>query len=161
MQDADAAPVHLLHGLDAHFELALVEHRHLRARLDAPGLGMPRGVDEPGDAGRDEMLVLVGFEHVERLFVGEGGVVDVLDAVAHALLDRSRGAGVGGKHLVAALAPRFTAMATSSSDIGVSSAPMPVISSPERLSLIESTPYLMSCARCGASLPARTRRCRS
>ena len=48
------------------------------------------------------MLVLVGFEHVERLFVGEGGVVDVLDAVTHALLHRSGGAGVGGKHLVAA-----------------------------------------------------------
>ena len=38
----------------------------------------------------------------------------------------------------------FTAIATSSSDIGVSSAPMPVSSSPERLSLMESTPYLMS-----------------
>ena len=100
-------------------------------------LGVARGVDQPGDAGRDEMLVLGGLEHVERLFVGEGGVVDVLDAVADALLDRSRGAGVGGQHLVAAAWPRFTAIATSSSDIGVSSAPMPVISSPERLSLIE------------------------
>ena len=38
----------------------------------------------------------------------------------------------------------FTAMATSSSDIGVSSARVPVISSPERFSLIESTPYLIS-----------------
>ena len=38
----------------------------------------------------------------------------------------------------------FTAIATSSSDIGVSSALMPVISSPERLSLMESTPYLIS-----------------
>ena len=36
------------------------------------------------------------------------------------------------------------AIATSSSDIGVSSAPMPVIASPERLSLMESTPYLIS-----------------
>ena len=35
-------------------------------------------------------------------------------------------------------------MATSSSDIGVSSAPIPVISSPERFSLIASTPYLIS-----------------
>ena len=34
--DADAAPVHLLHGLDAHFELALIEHRDRRSRLDAP-----------------------------------------------------------------------------------------------------------------------------
>ncbi len=38
----------------------------------------------------------------------------------------------------------FAAIATSSSDIGVSSAPMPVISSPERFSLMESTPYLIS-----------------
>ena len=36
-----------------------------------------------------------------------------------------------------------TAMATSSSDIGVSSAAIPVISSPERLSFIVSTPYLI------------------
>ena len=36
------------------------------------------------------------------------------------------------------------AIATSSSDIGVSSAFMPVISSPERLSLMLSTPYLIS-----------------
>ena len=36
------------------------------------------------------------------------------------------------------------AIATSSSDIGVSSAPMPVIASPDRLSLMESTPYLIS-----------------
>src|ERR1700743_2776603 len=35
------------------------------------------------------------------------------------------------------------ALATSSSDIGVSSAPMPVRDSPERFSLIESTPYLI------------------
>ena len=36
------------------------------------------------------------------------------------------------------------AIATSSSDIGVSSAPMPVMLSPDRLSLMESTPYLIS-----------------
>src|SRR3546814_16596025 len=38
----------------------------------------------------------------ERLVVGEGGVVDELDAVAHALLDGVRGARVGGELPVAA-----------------------------------------------------------
>ena len=53
--------------------------------------------------GRDEVLVLVRLQHVERLLVGEGGVIDVLDAVTDALLDRARGAGMRGEHLVAAL----------------------------------------------------------
>src|SRR3546814_2163382 len=63
---------------------------------------MARGVEEPGEAGRHEVLVLLGLQHVERLVVGEGGVVDELDAVAHALLDGVRGARVGGELLVAA-----------------------------------------------------------
>ena len=63
---------------------------------------MAGGVDQPGDAGRDEMLVLDRLQHVERFLVGEGRVVDVLDAVADALLDRTGRAGMGGDHLVAA-----------------------------------------------------------
>jgi len=46
---------------------------------------------------------------------------------------------MGGEHLASSPAS-LAAIATSSSDIGVSSAFMPVISSPDRLSLIESTP---------------------
>ena len=71
-------------------ELALVLHGDLRSGLDAPLAGVARGVDQPGEAGRDEMSVLGGLQHVERLFVGERGVIDVLDAVADALLDRAR-----------------------------------------------------------------------
>jgi hypothetical protein len=95
--------VHLLHGLDAHFELAFIKHRDLRAGLDAPRLGVPCGVDQPGDAGSDEMLVFVCLQQVERFLVGEGRVIDVLDAVADALLDRSGGAGMRGQHFVPAL----------------------------------------------------------
>jgi len=79
--------VHLLHRLDAHFELALIFERQRRAGLDAPLLGMARGVDQPGDAGCYEVLVLGRLEHVERLLVGEGGMINVLDAVTDALLD--------------------------------------------------------------------------
>ncbi len=100
--DADAAPVHLLHRVDAHLELALIFHRHRRARLDAPLLGITRGVDQPCDAGRHQMLVLGRFQHVERLLAGEGGMIDVLDAVADALYDRPRRPGMGRQDLVAA-----------------------------------------------------------
>ena len=50
------------------------------------------------------MLVLVGLEHVERLLVGEAGVVDDLDAVADALLDRFRRARMRADALAARLA---------------------------------------------------------
>jgi hypothetical protein len=46
------------------------------------------GVDQPGQPGRDEVLLLVLLEQVERLLVGEAGVVDHLDAVTAAALDR-------------------------------------------------------------------------
>ena len=45
--------------------------------------------------GATKMLVLLGLQHVERFLVGEARVVDDLDAVAHALLDRLAGAGMG------------------------------------------------------------------
>ena len=95
--------MHLLHSFDAHFELALIAHRHLGSRLDAPRLGVTRGVYEPGDARGDKMFVLVGLQHVECLFVSEGGMVDVLDAVPDALLDRSGRAGMRGQNFVPAL----------------------------------------------------------
>ena len=52
---------------------------------------------------RDEVPVLGRLEHVERFLVGERGVIDDANAVADALLDRARGAGVSGKRLVAEL----------------------------------------------------------
>ena len=100
-EDPDPAPVHLLHGLDRVLELALVGDGEGGAGLDPPLRGVARDADEPREPGRDEVLFLVGLEHVEGLGVGERGVVDVLDAVAHALLDRLRGARVGGEGLVA------------------------------------------------------------
>ena len=90
--------MHLLAGLDSVLELAFVGHGERRARLDAPFGGVARGVDEPGEARRHKMLVLVRFQHIQRFFVGERGVVDVLDAVPHALNDRAGRAGVGGEH---------------------------------------------------------------
>ena len=102
-QDPDAAPVHLLAGLDGVLEFALIGDRDRRARLDAPFAGVAGGVDQPGEAGGDEVLVLVRLQHVERLFVGERGVIDVLDAVPHALNDRAGGARVRGEHLAARL----------------------------------------------------------
>src|ERR1700719_491813 len=95
-------PMHLLHRLDAHFELALIEHRNLRSWLDAPWLGVAGGVDQPCDARRNEMLIPVGLEHVERFFIGERGVINVLDAVTDALLDRARGTGMSRQHFVPA-----------------------------------------------------------
>ena len=53
--------------------------------------------------GATKCLSLLRLQHVERFFVGERRVIDVLDAVADALLDRSGRAGMRGKHLVPAL----------------------------------------------------------
>lgn len=52
------------------------------------------GPDQPADPRHHEVLVLVRFEQVECLFVGEARVVDEFDAVPNALLDRLAGAGV-------------------------------------------------------------------
>ena len=102
-QDADAALVHLLQRLDGDLELAVVAHLLRYVGRDAELGGVVGGVDQPGDAGRDEVLVLVRLEHVERLLVGEAGVVDDLDAVADALLDRLAGARMRGDALAAHL----------------------------------------------------------
>ena len=102
-QHANAAAMHLAAGLDSMFEFALIAHRDRRARLDAVFASVARGVDEPGEPGRDEVPVLGRFEHVERFFVGERGVIDDANSVTNALLDRAGGAGVSGKRLVAEL----------------------------------------------------------
>ena len=95
------------------------------------------------DAGRDEDAVLRRLEHVERLLVGEARVVDDLDAVAQRLLHRRRRARMRGAalaahpHLVHRRGDLRVAHPAwcSAGDCGVKL-------SPERLSLIESTPYL-------------------
>jgi hypothetical protein len=87
-QDADAALVHLLQRFARDLELAVIAHRACRIRRDAPLARVVRGVDQPGDTGRYEVLVLRRLEHVEAFLVDEAGVVDDVDAVADALLDR-------------------------------------------------------------------------
>src|SRR6185437_9227489 len=59
--------------------------------------------DEPVDARGDEDPVRVGFEHVHALGVGEAGVVDDVDLVAHAHLHALRGPGVRAHPLAAAV----------------------------------------------------------
>ncbi len=73
-------------------ELAVVAHllRHLARQ--AVLRGVVAGVDQPRQAGRDEVLELVLLQQVERLLVGKAGVVDHLDALLDALLDRPGGA---------------------------------------------------------------------
>jgi len=48
------------------------------------------------------MLLLVLFEHVESFLIGEARVIDDLDTVAHALLDRGAGPGMAATRLRAA-----------------------------------------------------------
>ena len=53
--------------------------------------------------GATKILILLRLHHVERFLVGEARVVDHLDAVAHALLDRLARARVRGQALAAHL----------------------------------------------------------
>ncbi len=89
-EDANAAPMHLLHAVDRHFEFALVEHGDWRTRLDPVLARMLRGAHQPGETGRHEVTVLGGLQHVERFLVRKGCMVDVLNAVPNALLNRFR-----------------------------------------------------------------------
>src|SRR5471032_2607882 len=59
--------------------------------------------DKPADAGRDEVLVLVRFEHVERLFICEARMKHQFETVAYALLDRLARSGMRGDALTGTL----------------------------------------------------------
>ena len=85
-QDADAALQHF-QRLDRDLELAVIAHLLRHFRRQAP-FGRACEADQPRKSRRDEVLVLVGFQHVERFFVGKARVIDHLDAMADALLDR-------------------------------------------------------------------------
>jgi hypothetical protein len=95
--------VHFAQALDCDLEFALVADGFGGLLGEAEGFGLVEGGDQPVDAGGDEDPVLIGLEHVHALIVGEAGVVDDIDVVAHAHLDAFRGAGVGADALAAAV----------------------------------------------------------
>src|SRR5262245_33184384 len=105
-QYADAAPLHLGDHLDRGLELAL--HAELLADLwrQAPLAAFVQGRVGDADGRCDEDAVLLRLQHVDRLGIGEGGVVYDFDAVAETHLDRFGRARVRGDAL-AALARHF------------------------------------------------------
>ncbi len=102
-QDPDAALSHALHALDGALQLVVIAHLLGHRGRDAPLASVVRGVDQPRQTGRDKVLHLVRFEHVERFGVGVAAVVDDLDALAHALLDAPGAARMRGHTLAPAL----------------------------------------------------------
>src|SRR5260370_39521351 len=70
-QHPNAALVHLAAGLHGMFQFALISDADRRAGLDAPFAGMARGIDEPGEPGRDKMTIFGRLEPVERFLIGE------------------------------------------------------------------------------------------
>ena len=141
-QHADAALVHLRQRLERGVPLDLVAHADRLRTRDAVRLGLVQHRVEDRDARRDEVPVLVRLEHVERLVVDEARVVDDLDAVPHALLDRCARARVRRDALAAhlRLADRDGDLLVAHPGRRRRRAPGTKLS-PDRLSLIESTPY--------------------
>ena len=87
-QDADAAPVHLPHGLGRRLDLALqaLLDGHVGRQAVRDGFARAAGVGEV-DRGGDVDPVLDGLEHVYGFRVGETGMVDDVDARPGAQLD--------------------------------------------------------------------------